>query len=133
MQCPSCGGPELLSEVRDLTFTFKGRSMTVENLKGEFCPLCDDGVLDVQDGNRYDNAIMAFIKLVNSELYDPAFISKVRKKMGLGQGEAGDIFGGGKSGFCAYENGRKEPPISLVKLFMILDRHPELLPEIITK
>ena len=37
------------------------------------------------------------------------------------------IFGGGPNAFSRYENGKTEPPLALVKLLMVLDRHPNLL------
>ena len=32
--------------------------------------------------------------------------------------------------FSRYENGKTKPPLALVKLLKVLDRHPELLDEI---
>src|ERR1700691_4202296 len=48
----------------------------------------------------------------------------------LDQREAAQIFGGGINAFSRYENGKTKPPLSLVKLLKVLDRHPELLNEI---
>ncbi len=71
-----------------------------------------------------------FAKQVNASLVDPAFIVKVRKKLALDQREAAEIFGGGVNAFSRYENGTTKPPLALVKLLRVLDRHPELLEEI---
>jgi HTH-type transcriptional regulator/antitoxin MqsA len=40
------------------------------------------------------------------------------------------IFGGGANAFSRYENGKTKPPLALVKLLMVLDRHPTLLNEV---
>ena len=40
------------------------------------------------------------------------------------------IFGGGTNAFSRYENGKTKPPLALVKLLMVLDRHPNLLNEV---
>ena len=48
----------------------------------------------------------------------------------LRSGEAGEIFGGGVNAFSRYENGKTKPPVALVKLLKVLDRHPELLGEV---
>jgi len=48
----------------------------------------------------------------------------------LDQREAGEIFGGGVNAFSRYENGKTKPPVALVKLLRVLDRHPDLLDEI---
>ena len=51
-------------------------------------------------------------------------------KFGLDQREAVEIFGGGVNAFSRYENGKTKPPLALVKLLKVLDRHPELLGEV---
>lgn len=69
---------------------------------------------------------------VNASIVDPRFITNVRKKLALDQREAAEIFGGGVNAFSRYENGKTRPPLALVKLLKVLDRHPELLNEIRT-
>ena len=59
-----------------------------------------------------------------------SFIDFVRKKLALDQREAGEIFGGGVNAFSRYENGKTKPPLALVKLLRVLDRHPDLLNEV---
>jgi HTH-type transcriptional regulator/antitoxin MqsA len=56
----------------------------------------------------------------------------VRKKLQLDQREAAEIFGGGINAFSRYENGKTKPPLALVQLLRVLDRHPELLDEVKT-
>ena len=45
---------------------------------------------------------------------------------------AAELFGGGVNAFSHYETGRTRPPLALVKLLRLLDRHPELLYEVKT-
>jgi HTH-type transcriptional regulator/antitoxin MqsA len=71
-----------------------------------------------------------FTKQVNAAIVDPAFILSVRKKLDLDQREAAEIFGGGANAFSRYENGKTKPPLALVKLLKVLERHPELLNEV---
>jgi HTH-type transcriptional regulator/antitoxin MqsA len=47
--------------------------------------------------------------------------------------EASEIFGGGVNAFSRYETGKARPPVALVKLLRVLDRHPELLEEVRAK
>ena len=68
---------------------------------------------------------------MNAAIVDPSFILNVRKKLKLGQREAAIMFGGGINAFSRYENGKAKPSLALVKLLKILDRHPELLQEVI--
>jgi HTH-type transcriptional regulator/antitoxin MqsA len=74
--------------------------------------------------------MLEFNKQVNAAIVDPAFILSVRKKLNLDQREAGEIFGGGVNAFSRYENGKTKPPLALVKLLRLLDRHPDLLQEL---
>jgi putative zinc finger/helix-turn-helix YgiT family protein len=71
-----------------------------------------------------------FNKQLNTSIVDPAFIARVRKKLALDQRQAAAILGGGTNAFSRYENGKTKPPLALVKLFMVLDRHPNLLNEV---
>jgi HTH-type transcriptional regulator/antitoxin MqsA len=82
-------------------------------------------------GPAYQCALKsAFSKAVNASFVDPDFIASVRKKLDLDPREAGEIFGGAVNAFSRYENGKTKPPVALVKLLKVLDRHPELLGEV---
>ena len=132
MRCPECGGAELVKGRRDLPYTYRGESTAFEDVEGEWCPLCGEGVLSREAHERLDEIALAFNKQVNASLVVPAFIVSVRKKLHLDQKEAGEIFGGGVNAFSRYETGRTKPPLALVKLLKLLDRHPNLLDEIRT-
>ena len=80
--------------------------------------------------NRVMREMQAFNRQINAAIVDPVFIASVRKKLNLGQREAADIFGGGINAFSRYENGKTKPPLALVKLLKVLDRHPDLLNEV---
>jgi HTH-type transcriptional regulator/antitoxin MqsA len=54
----------------------------------------------------------------------------VRKKLALEQREAAEILGGGVNARSRYENGKTEPPLALVKLLEVLERHLDLLSEV---
>jgi len=73
-----------------------------------------------------------FSKQVNAAIVDPEFITKVRKKLALDQRGAAELFGGGVNAFSRYESGKTKPPLALVILLKILDRHPDLLSEVRT-
>lgn len=130
MKCPCCGAAELIHDTRDQTYTYKGESTVIPDITGDFCPACAEVILDRQQGDRYSAAIGAFQKQVNASIVDPGFIMSVRKKLDLDQREAAEIFGGGVNAFSRYENGKTKPPLALVKLLKVLDRHPDLLTEV---
>jgi HTH-type transcriptional regulator/antitoxin MqsA len=130
MRCPVCAAAELVDDIRDLPYTYKGETTTISEVVGDYCPACGEGVLDASESERIGAAMLAFNRQVNASIVDPAFITSVRKKLALDQREAAEIFGGGINAFSRYENGNTKPPLALVKLLKVLDRHPELLDEI---
>ena len=130
MKCPVCGAAELIHDTRDLPYTYKGETTIIAAVTGDFCPACAESVLDAAESNRVMREMRAFSKQVNAAIVDPGFITDVRKKLDLDQREAAEIFGGGINAFSRYENGKTKPPLALVKLFKLLDRHPDLLDEV---
>ncbi|MDA8483264.1 type II toxin-antitoxin system MqsA family antitoxin [Pseudomonas resinovorans] len=132
MKCPSCAASELVHDTRDMPYTYKNESTTIPTVTGDFCPACGETVLDAAESARVSAAMLEFNKQVNASIVDPSFIANVRKKLALDQREAAEIFGGGVNAFSRYENGKTKPPLALVKLLKILDRHPELLNEVRT-
>lgn len=132
MKCPVCGAAELIHDTRDLPYTYKGETTVISAVTGDFCPACAESLLDAAESNRVMREMRAFSKEVNAAIVDPGFIAHVRKKLDLDQREAAEIFGGGINAFSRYENGKTRPPLALVKLFKLLDRHPDLLDEVRT-
>jgi len=130
MKCPSCAAAELVHDTRDMPYTYKGESTVIPAVTGDFCPACGEAVLETGESVRTSAAMLEFNKQVNAAIVDPAFIASVRKKLSLDQREAAEIFGGGVNAFSRYENGKTKPPLALVKLLKVLDRHPELLQEV---
>lgn len=130
MKCPVCGGAELVHDTRDMPYTYKGESTTIPAVTGDYCPACGEAILDINESRRTSASMREFSKQVNAAIVDPDFIANVRKKLNLDQREAAEIFGGGVNAFSRYENGKTKPPLALVKLLKVLDRHPDLLAEI---
>jgi HTH-type transcriptional regulator / antitoxin MqsA len=130
MKCPACGAAKLVHDTRDTLYTYKGESTTLPTVNGDFCPACGEAVLDAKESRRINTLMREFNQQVNAAIVDPAFIMTVRKKLDLDQRQAAQIFGGGVNAFSRYENGKTKPPLALVKLLRVLDRHPELLVEV---
>lgn len=130
MKCPVCGAAELIHDTRDETYTYKGETTVIPAVTGDYCPACSEVLLDREQGDRYSELVGAFQRQVNAAFVAPGYITEVRKKLALDQREAAEIFGGGVNAFSRYETGKTRPPLALVKLLKVLDRHPELLAEV---
>lgn len=129
MKCPNCGAATLVHDTRDLPYAYKGESTTIPAVTADWCPACGEAVMEVDESQRVSQAMLEFNKQVNAGLVDPAFIGAVRRKLRLDQREAAALFGGGVNAFSRYETGKTKPPLALVQLLRLLDRHPELLEE----
>jgi HTH-type transcriptional regulator / antitoxin MqsA len=124
MKCPSCGAADLMHDTRDMSYTYKSERTTIPSVTGDFCPACDESVLNAQESRRNMQSMLEFHKQVNAAYVDPIYITQVRKKLDLDQREAAQIFGGGVNAFSRYENGKTKPPLALVKLLKMLDKLP---------
>jgi HTH-type transcriptional regulator / antitoxin MqsA len=130
MKCGSCGGSRVAADTRDVEYVYKGQSTMIRAVKGDYCPDCDEVIFNRAQSEYYGAKVRAFHRRVNAVSIDPAFIVNVRTKLALDQREAGELFGGGVNAFSRYETGTTQPPVALVKLLGLLDRHPELLAEV---
>ena len=128
MQCPACGYPEMEQKNRDEILSYSGQSVTVENLKGEFCPACGEGIWDSESNQRLDEAQTALMNTARSEV--SANIRRIRKSLKLTQSELAKTFGLGPLAFSRYERGKTQPPLLLVKVLSLLEKHPDLLEEL---
>jgi HTH-type transcriptional regulator/antitoxin MqsA len=128
----SCGYKGMVREEnRTETITYAGESVTLSGLSGWFCPSCHDGWFDDADQIRYAKAGDELIHCVRER--ESKELRRIRKKLGLTQKEAAVIFGGGVNAFSRYERGETEPNTSTRKLLRLLDKHPELLKEVVNE
>ena len=109
MKCPACGGAELIHDTRDLPYTYKGETITIPAVTGDFCPACGEAILELGESRRTSDLMLQFNKEVNASYVDPSYIASVRKKLDLDQREAAEIFGGGINAFSRYEAGKTRP------------------------
>ena len=93
MQCPQCGAAELASDIRDMPYSYKGETITIQAVAGQFCPACNESVLGPPEAARVSAAMLAFNRRINASAIDPVFIAGVRKKLALDQRQAAEIFG----------------------------------------
>lgn len=126
LQCDD--GTVLVHKVKDLTVGVGGLSACVPAVSGWHCAVCADCQFDDGEGKRYSIALETLRTLSNRQR--AATLRTIRKKLGLRQAEAGALFGGGASAFSEYECGKTQPHKSTVMLLKLLDRHPELLSEV---
>lgn len=129
MKCPLCGNDTLVSEVREVSYTYLGRT-TVFTQDGDHCSSCGESIFTGDQGDSYSEHINHFRAQVDSEPLPSEEIRKIRKRLKLTQKDAGEIFGGGIRAFSQYERNKSRPNKAAETLLKLLNRHPELLEEI---
>jgi HTH-type transcriptional regulator/antitoxin MqsA len=127
MKCPACGHAEMVLKTQDETLSYGSQSLTLHAMRGEFCPVCGEGVWDGESYRRYAEAQAALLGAVKGDVSGE--IRRIRKNLKLTQAQLAEAFGVGKVAFSRYERGETRPPAPLVKLLKLLERHPDLLKE----
>ena len=132
MKCPTCGIGNLVLDTRDMPYTYKGKATVIRSVKGRYCdnPECQEVIMELGESVRTSKGMLAFNKKVNAELAPIDLLANIRQKLKLTQQQAAKVFGGGTNAFSRYESGKTKPPLALVKLFRILDKHPDLFEEV---
>lgn len=64
MRCPECGGAELVPGMKELLFTYRGRTIMLETC-ANFCSLCGEGILSDEEVDRLDGLSAAFRREVD--------------------------------------------------------------------
>lgn len=128
-QCGSCGAGGMVRAVRDVSHDFRGQVVTIAAVDGWHCPSCGEvEFASKAEAQRFfaeaQNAQQAIIQS------EAERVRLWRKRLGLTQKRAADLFGGGINAFSEYERGKTQPSKSTVLLLKLLDKHPELLKEI---
>jgi HTH-type transcriptional regulator / antitoxin MqsA len=77
MKCPNCGAADLVHDVRDMPYIYKGETTAFSQVNGEYCPACGEGVFDAATSRVISADMKAFGKQVNAAIVDPSFISTV--------------------------------------------------------
>ena len=121
---PETGAP-LRRDVRPLTLTYKGHSITVD-MPGWYGDHPDDGVFDGDDMKISDRALHR-LKARAEGLLEPEEIRRIRKRLGLTQEAAGHLIGGGPRAFQKYESGDLLPSRAVCNALLLLNHDPSSL------
>jgi HTH-type transcriptional regulator/antitoxin MqsA len=111
------------------TIEHAGLRKAVADLSGWRCKACDEVVFDSESAQRYAAAGDELV--VQARKREQRELKRIRQKLDLTQQAAAAITGGGHNAFSRYERGTAQPLPAVMNLFKLLDRHPELLREIL--
>ncbi len=130
-KCLNCEARKGMVRFDDETFTIEHAGMTtiVEGLSGWRCETCGEVEFNAESARRYAAAGDELV-LRNRERQSKE-IRRIRRKLGLSQVAAARLTGGGHNAFSRYERGETAPLPAVINLFRLLDKHPELLKDIV--
>jgi HTH-type transcriptional regulator/antitoxin MqsA len=106
-----------------------GWKVRVEGLSGWRCGACGEVEFDAESARRYAAAGDALV--LRARERQSKEIRRIRRKLGLSQVAAARLTGGGHNAFSRYERGEVAPLPAILKLLRLLDKHPELLKDIV--
>ena len=126
--CPECFKGTLKHGKKKNTFEYRGHSLELEDV-GAWCNQCGKGLMTGKEAAANEALMDQFIAKVDKE--EAAELTRIRKHLKLTQKQAAQITGGGHNAFSRYERGEAKPLPAVINLMRILDRHPELLKEVV--
>lgn len=68
MKCPVCGCAELNNEIKNIEYSYKGKTTTILQVKADFCPACDEIFTDETESRRVMQAMSDFQKQVIADV-----------------------------------------------------------------
>ncbi len=130
-RCLNCAARESMTRFEGESFTLDhaGMTETVKGLSGWRCGACGEIEFDAESARRYGAAGDALV--MRERERQSREIRRIRRKLGLSQAAAARLTGGGHNAFSRYERGEAAPLAAVVNLFRLLDKHPELLKELV--
>ena len=100
--CPICGEGYVTDHVDQVESEYKGHK-TLLPLHYQLCDACHSDSAGAKESKLNKRAVLAFRKSVDG-LLTGADILALRKRFGLTQTQAAQLFGGGPVAFSKYEN-----------------------------
>ena len=126
-KCLNCAARRRVTRFEGEAFTIRHAGMpeTLQGLSGWRCGDCGEVEFDAESARRYAAAGDALV--LRDREQQRREIRRIRRKLGLSQVAAAQLTSGGHNAFSRYERGEATPLPAVVNLFRLLDKHPELL------
>lgn len=128
-KCSFCENGYLERKVLEETYEYKGHKITL-NQPGEYCNSCEEAIFSGNDLKINKKTLHDWQTVADGFLPSDE-VRRIRKKLGLTQRQAAEIFGGGPNAFSRYECGDFVQMKSTDNLLRLLDKYPHLLEEIL--
>jgi HTH-type transcriptional regulator / antitoxin MqsA len=118
--CPACDSESLVAKTGAQTYKYKNKAFTLDNVEFSMCENC--GVELMMPVQHKENAklVLEYKKQIEG-LLSASDIKSIRKKLGLTQIQAAEIFGGGVNSFSKYERSEIMQSSAMDKFLRLVD------------
>jgi len=130
--CPICQTGCLETTVKNKTFEYKGKSITIPNYKIYYCSVCEDGIVDNKTLKETEKILTDFRRKVDGLLTSDE-IKAIREKYGLTQKEFAELLDVGEKTFTRYENGQVTQSRAMDILLRYLNDDPSVIEKLKNK
>lgn len=129
--CPTCKVGRLNHRIKRVVIDLAEYERVIEQ-PGFWCDYCEEGVINGNDLLATEPDMQAFRAYVREQHAKDAChdLLQIRRRLKLTQAQAAQLAGGGKNAFTRYERGQAKPVAAVINLFKLLDKHPELMKEL---
>lgn len=128
-KCPFCKKGYLERKTIKEIYEYKNRKIKFYQ-PGDYCNSCKEGILNSND-LKFNKKVLHDWQATTDGFLQSDEVRRIRKKLGLTQHQAAEIFGGGPNAFSRYESGEVLQMKSTDNLLRLLDKHPHLLNELL--
>ena len=117
--CALCGA-NTIHEIRNRKISYREHTTNIQQ-PASYCDKCGEAFLSSDDSKATEKAIADFKREVD-HLLTSEQIKQIRKKHGITQKEAAELFGGGINAFSKYERGEAIQSKSTDILLRLIDQ-----------
>lgn len=128
-RCPDCETGTLNLEKYSDEFEYRGRLLKVDGLQCWVCNHCGAEIIR-PDQIRHGDRLFADARRRADGLLTGQEIVALRKRLGLTQRQAADLFGGGANAFSKYERGDITQSVAMDRLMRLVQKHPHCVEEL---
>lgn len=125
-QCALCGAFAVHATTYSGTFIHRGVETAVDDLEVMRCDACGEELIEANQARRNYRKMVDIGRTIDGLLTGDAII-RLRKRLGLTQQEAAELFGGGPNAFSKYERGDVVQSIAMDRLLRLVGSFPLLL------
>jgi YgiT-type zinc finger domain-containing protein len=67
MECVACGSRRLVRTEKDFRYFYKGKTLIISSVLGDYCEECDEVILDLSEAERVNILMLKFQQQCNSD------------------------------------------------------------------